>query len=148
MQLIYKHTCNKVNKYNCLTEKNITHMIQSMNLGERVAKARKHAKLTQPALAEKLNGLMTQQNISLLERGAIKGTEYIVQIAMACDVRPEWLATGQGEMTDGLYVKNEKIKRAVLLMQELPDYALDEAIKGLDSVSKLSKMAKTSSENQ
>jgi transcriptional regulator with XRE-family HTH domain len=113
-----------------------------MNLGERIALARKHAKLTQPALAEKLNGLMTQQNISLLERGVIKGTEYIVQIAMVCGVRPEWLATGQGEMTDGLYVEDIRIKKAVLLMQELPDYALDEAIKGLDSVSKLSKMAK------
>jgi transcriptional regulator with XRE-family HTH domain len=113
-----------------------------MNLGERIALARKHAKLTQPALAEKLNGLMTQQNISLLERGATKGTEYIVQIAMACGVRPEWLATEQGEMTDGLYVEDIRIKKAVLLMQELPDYALDEAIKGLNSVSKLSKMAK------
>lgn len=113
-----------------------------MNIGERIAIARKHAKLTQPGLAEKLNGLMTQQNISLLERGVVKGTEYIVQIAMACGVRPEWLATGQGEMIDGLYVENEKIKKAVLLMQELPDFALDEAIKGLDSVSKLSKMGK------
>jgi hypothetical protein len=45
-------------------------------------------------------------------------------------------------MTDGLYVEDIRIKKAVLLMQELPDYALDEAIKGLDSVSKLSKMAK------
>lgn len=113
-----------------------------MNLGERIALARKHAKLTQPLLAEKLNGLMTQQNISLLECGTTKGTEYIVHIAMACGVRPEWLATGQGEMTDGLYVESEKIKKAVLLMQELPEYALDEAIKGLDSVSKLSKMAR------
>ncbi len=113
-----------------------------MTLGERIAIARKHAKLTQKGLADKLNGLMTQQNISLLERNLINGSEFIVQIAMACNVRPEWLAVENGEMTDGLYVENEKIKKAVLIMQDLPDYALDEAIKGLDSVSKLSKMAK------
>jgi len=114
----------------------------SMNLGERIAKAREHAQLNQRELSEKLNGLMTQQNISLLERGITKGTEYLVQIAMVCGVRPEWLAVEHGEMTDGLYVEDTRIKQAVILMQELPDYALDEAIKGLNSVSKLSKMAK------
>lgn len=65
-----------------------------MNFAERLKKARKHAKLTQPQLAEKLKGLMTQQNISLLENGVSKGTEYTVQLANACNVNPNWLAMG------------------------------------------------------
>lgn len=144
MSILYKNTCNTVNKNNCLTPKNNRHIVLLMKLAERLVKARKFAKLSQKELAEKLNGLMTQQNISLLENGKIQGTEYIVQIATICGVRPEWLAMGQGEMTDGLYVENEKIKRAVLLMQDLPDYALDEAIKSLDTVAKLTKMASSS----
>lgn len=144
MTKIYKHTCSNVNKYYCLTAKKVNPMILVMNLAQRLVIARKHAKLSQKALAEKLAGLMTQQNISLLELGVIQGTEHIVPLAIACGVRPEWLAIEHGEMVDGLYVENEKIKKAVLLMQDMPDYALDEAIKGLNSVSKLSKMAKES----
>ena len=87
-----------------------------MNLGERIALARKHAKLTQPGLAERLSGLMTQQNISLLERGITKGTEYIVQIAMVCEVRPEWLATGQGEMTATINRNYENSPEAKVLI--------------------------------
>ncbi len=144
MPIIYKNNCNAVNKNNCLTPKNNRHIVLLMKLAERLVKARKFAKLSQKELAEKLNGLMTQQNISQLENEKIQGTEYIVQIATACGVRPEWLAMGQGEMTDGLYVESEKIKKAVLLMQDLPDYALDEAIKSLDTVAKLTKMASSS----
>lgn len=69
-----------------------------MNLASRLKVARKHAKLSQVQLAEKLKGLMTQQNISLLESGTTSGTEYIVQLAVACNVCPIWLATGEGEM--------------------------------------------------
>lgn len=110
-----------------------------MKFGERLKTARIYAKLSQEKLGEMTGN--TQANISKLEKGDATGSESTVQFAIACGVRPEWLATGTGEMTDGLYVESEKIKKAVLLMQDLPDYALDEAIKSLDTVAKLTKMA-------
>jgi len=111
-----------------------------MNLAERTKLAREHAKLSQEELADKIGSSVDL--IRKIEQGNRKTTTFVVKIATACKVRPEWLDDGSGEMTDGLYVEDVRIKTAVLLMQELPDYALDEAIKGLDSVSKLSKMAK------
>lgn len=111
-----------------------------MTLAERIKLAREHAKLSQEELADMIG--CSVDLIRKLEQGNRNNTTFIVKISTACKVRPEWLDDGSGEMTDGLYVENERIKKAVLLMQELPDYALDEAIKGLDSVSKLSKMAK------
>lgn len=135
----YKHTCINVNKSDCLTHHSIGFSLQTMKYGERLKKARTFADLTQKELVERMGGVVSQQNISLLESGDATGSEFTVQIATACGVRPEWLAMEQGEMADGMYVENEKIKRAVVLMQELPDYALDEAIKGIDSVAKLSR---------
>jgi len=111
-----------------------------MNLAERIKKARDHAELSQEDLADAIG--CSVDLIRKLEQGNRKTTTFIVKIATACKVRPEWLDDESGEMSDGLYVESEKIKNAVLLMQDLPDYALDEAIKGLASVSKLSKMAK------
>lgn len=111
-----------------------------MTFADRIKLAREHAKLSQEALADMIGSSVDL--VRKLEQGNRNTTTFIVKIATACKVRPEWLDDGTGEMTDGLYVDSEKIKKAVLLMQELPDYALDEAIKGLDSVSKLSKMAK------
>ena len=111
-----------------------------MKLAERIKKARDYAQLSQEDLADAIG--CSVDLVRKLEQGNRKTTTFIVKIATTCKVRPEWLDDESGEMTDGLYVENEKIKKAVILMQELPDYALDEAIKGLDSVSKLSKMAK------
>ncbi|MDP3322662.1 MAG: helix-turn-helix transcriptional regulator [Hydrogenophaga sp.] len=136
----YNHSYIDVNNSSCFTQNKFDCISIVMTFGERLKIARQHAMLSQVALADKVQ--ISQANISKLEIGEANGSEYTVQFAMACSVRPEWLATGQGEMTDGLYVEDVRIKKAVLLMQELPDYALDEAIKGLDSVSKLSKMAR------
>lgn len=99
MLSIYKHTCNRVNNFTCLTENIFCHNLIHMTIGTRLKQARKHAGLTQGQLAAALNGLMTQQNISLLESETTTGTEYIVQLAIACGVSPEWLAMGKGEMT-------------------------------------------------
>lgn len=119
---------------------NISVFNEKMKFSERLYKARKHAKLSQEDLALAVG--LTQGLISKIERGEQEETAAVVKIARICGVRPEWLDDGSGEMTDGLYIEDGKIKKAVLIMQELPEYALDEAIKGLDSVSKLSKMAK------
>lgn len=118
-----------INKDNCL-----------MKLANRIKKAREYAELSQEDLADAIG--CSVDLIRKLEQGNRKTTTFIVKIATACKVRPEWLDGDSVEMTDGLYVGDTRIKAAVLLMQELPDYALDEAIKGITSVSKLSKMAK------
>lgn len=117
--------------------------LAGMNLGERVRKAREMRGYSQEELGE-LAGC-GQGVVSKIERGDQNTTAYIVKLATALKVRPEWLDDGSGEMEDGLYVESEKIKRAVLLMQDLPDYALDEAIKSIDSVSKLAQMAEAAS---
>ena len=69
-----------------------------MKYGERIAKARKHAKLTQGGLANAVKNLLTQQAISHLENSDATGSEYTVQIALACGVRSEWLAMEVGDM--------------------------------------------------
>lgn len=137
-----KNNTTVLYKNNTTVLENINSVVLNdlMKFSDRVKKARIYAKLSQEELALAVG--LTQGLISKIERGDQEETASVVKIAKACNVRPEWLDDGTGEMTDGLYVNNEKIKKAVLLMQELPDYALDEAIKGLDSVSKLSKMAK------
>jgi transcriptional regulator with XRE-family HTH domain len=110
-----------------------------MSLGQRLKQARQYAKFSQIALAEKSG--VSQQTISNIESGIQDKSTDVVQLAVACGVRPEWLGLGTGEMVDGLYVEDEKIKKAVLLMQEMPDYAVDEALKSIDSMSKLSQIA-------
>lgn len=67
-----------------------------MTYGKRLKTAREHAKLTQPGLAEKSG--VSQQTISKIERGKQDGSTYTVQLASACGVRPEWLASETGEM--------------------------------------------------
>jgi transcriptional regulator with XRE-family HTH domain len=70
--------------------------------GNRLKEARKHAKLTQKELAEKA-GLSSQGTIAELESKG-SGSAYTSQIAIACKVNPNWLATGSGEMLDRLVV--------------------------------------------
>lgn len=111
-----------------------------MKYGERLKLAREYAKLTQAELAERC-GAGSQVNISKLERSNADGSEFTVQYATACGVRPEWLAMEQGEMIDGLYVHDEKLKRALMLLQELPDYAVDQAVKDIASIAQLVKTA-------
>lgn len=67
-----------------------------MTLGERLRKARKHAGITQPQLAE-ISGV-AQQTISKIERGVQQSSTEIVSLAGACGVRPEWLDKGIGPM--------------------------------------------------
>lgn len=120
MHTSYKHTCNNVNNFTCLTNKFNNSIVAAMNLAARLKQARKYAKLSQVELAEKLKGLMTQQNISLLENGTTSGTEYIVQLAIACHVSPTWLATGDGEMT--AYQTYDRFEKQVLkVMQEMDE---------------------------
>ncbi len=70
--------------------------MRAMDLAQRLRKARKFAELTQAALAEKSG--VKQQMISKLENGQSKETADLVALAVACGVRPEWLAGDDGPM--------------------------------------------------
>ena len=72
-----------------------------MELKERLKHARKTLRLTQTQVAEKVG--LTQATYSQLERGIVKSTSKIVELANVLKVNPNWLATGEGEMslTDG-----------------------------------------------
>lgn len=63
--------------------------------GERLFKARTHAKLSQPQLATAVG--LRQSTIGELEKKG-NGSQKTTQIALACGVRPEWLASGEGPM--------------------------------------------------
>lgn len=89
-------------------------------------------------LARKFN-LLDQHITNWKKRGIPK--DYLIDLAEEWGFRAKYVRDGTGTMTDGFYIENEKIKKAVLLMQELPEYALDEAINSLNSVAKLTQMA-------
>lgn len=63
--------------------------------GSRLVQARKHAGLTQTALAKAVG--MSQSAYAGAETTG-QGSTYTSQLAAACGVRPEWLATGAGPM--------------------------------------------------
>jgi transcriptional regulator with XRE-family HTH domain len=91
----YSLSCIAVNTQSCLTSYNQRNTFAAM-LGERLKKAREYAGLTQKELETK-SGVL-QQMISKIENGRQDTSAYVVQLAVACGVRPEWLAMGQGEM--------------------------------------------------
>lgn len=65
------------------------------DFGERLTRARTHAKLSQPELAERVG--MAQSTIAALEmRG--QGSSRVASLAQACGVRALWLETGEGPM--------------------------------------------------
>jgi transcriptional regulator with XRE-family HTH domain len=72
-----------------------TRTTERSDFGERLFKARQHAKLSQAALADKVG--MAQTNLSHLELRGL-GTPKVAELARTCGVRVEWLATGRGSM--------------------------------------------------
>ncbi|MCC4588725.1 helix-turn-helix domain-containing protein [Xanthomonas sp. NCPPB 1067] len=67
-----------------------------MELRDRIAEAMQHAGLTQDALAKRVD--VSQQAIQKLLSGQSKTSRKLTEIAVACRVRPEWLASEDGPM--------------------------------------------------
>lgn len=67
-------------------------------LGERLKFARVSAGISQEKLAKILG--ISQGTIGHIENGVTKHTKYIVDLAQAVGVKPDWLATGVGEPRD------------------------------------------------
>ena len=106
-----------------------------MKYGERLVRARKHKALTQVELAERSGA--SQQTISYLENGEATGSEFTVQFAEACGVRPEWLAMEKGDMVDGIVIEGERLKHLFMVCEKLPDYAVDQLVQQGDAIAEL-----------
>ena len=116
-----------------------------MKYGERLKLARNHAKLTQAELAERIGNLCSQPNISGLEKSeTATGSEFSVQFALACGVDPRWLATGEGQMLDGIIVHDQRQKHLFSVCESLPAYAVDELVRYGDSLVELIRKAEES----
>lgn len=122
---LYKRTCIGVNKQPCLLRNNSACILHGMKYGERLKAARKYAGITQAELAERIDNVVTQAGISYLENSEATGSEFTAQFSEACGVRPMWLASEKGEMTDGLYVQDPKAKAVLMAMQQMPEYKKD-----------------------
>lgn len=134
----YSQSINHVKSQSSLTAYSRGSNLRQMNFGERLYKAREHAKLTQEELAKK--SCVKQGTISKIERGDTDSSTFTVQLATACGVRPEWLAMEQGEMVDGLYVDDARIKRGVEILEQMKaEHRLDDALELLNSVAKLTR---------
>lgn len=71
-----------------------------MTLGERLAKARDRAGMSQSDLARKAG--VSQSTIGNLEAGIRKRPRDLLPIARALHVSPDWLATGAGAMSESI----------------------------------------------
>lgn len=69
-----------------------------MTFGTRLKQAREQAGLTQESLATASG--VKQGTISKIERGESESSTFVVQLAIACKVRIEWLALNTGPMLD------------------------------------------------
>jgi transcriptional regulator with XRE-family HTH domain len=133
----YSQSIIRVKSQSSLTEHSLGSNLPYMEFSERLKQARGHAQLTQEGLATKSG--VKQGTISKIERGDTDSSTFTVQLAKACGVRPEWLAMEDGEMVDGLYVDDERIKRCVAILEQLKaEFRLDDALELLNSVVKFS----------
>ena len=109
-------------------------------LGQRLKIAREYAGKSQEQLAQETG--IRQSAISRIERDLALTTGYASRIAKACGVRTDWLAEEDGEMVDGLYIDDERIKRGVLMLEQMQaDDRLDDALELLNSLAKFSRKA-------
>ncbi len=117
-----------------------------MTYGERLRLARNHAGLSQQQLADKAG--CSQPNVSVAENSAtITGSEFTVQFAKACGVRPEWLAMEQGEMIDGIVIEDEHLKHLFMVCEKLPRYAVDQLVQQGDAMAELIERAREDTAN-
>lgn len=124
-----------------LEKANILVLNSCMKLGQRIAIARKHAKLSQEELALRVG--CTQGLISKLERGDQDETGLIVKIAKETGVNPIWLDSEEGTFeSQNNYPISTELEYHLKVMQNLPDYARTEVIRDAIKTAELIKRAK------
>lgn len=126
----YNRSSAFVNNYGSLTAYECGYKVELMKYGERLQMARKHADLTQNQLAQRINHVCTQENISKLERGNASGSEFTAQFANACGVRAMWLAAEDGEMLSGVYTTSDPMLGEILkALEPRAEYFKETALK-------------------
>lgn len=132
-----------VNKAVYLTEYKSPNRLSPMDYWERLRAARKRSGLTQAQLAEKCQ--VSQPSIAYLENPANKatGSEFTTRFARALDVSVDWLADEIGDMRPITYtVTDPKIIAVAKVMQDLPEYGKDAAVKDIAKVAELIEQTK------
>ncbi len=125
-----KTSISNVNRCIYLTCDNSTYSLLNMDYGDRLRLARKHAKLTQDALAEAAE--LKQPSISYLEdtSNGCTGSEFTARFARICGISVDWLADEIGEMLPDYYQTTDpKIIAVARVMEPMPDYGKDAAVK-------------------
>lgn len=137
MSTEYAFGCIPVNALSCFSgNKHSCIVVQMKTLAERLKIARNYADLTQVQLAEL--SLVSQQTISKIESGKQESSAEVVNLAVACRVRPEWLAMGVEPMVSEYHIPTDsRIAHAVRIMEALPPEALDYVIKDIDKTADL-----------
>lgn len=88
-------------------------------LGERLKIARTYARLSQEELGDLAK--CGQGVVSKIERGDQEKSAYVVQLAVACKVRPQWLAMEEGEMEEIKYNEDPLIGKVINAMLHLKE---------------------------
>lgn len=126
----YNRSSAFVNNLGSLTAYECGYKVGRMKYGERLQMARKHADLTQKQLAQRINHVCTQENISKLERGNASGSEFTAQFANACGVRAMWLAAEDGEMLSDVYTTSDPMLGEILkALEPRAEYFKETALK-------------------
>lgn len=101
------------------------------------AKVLKHAE--KPVDVARLLNISEQTLTNWKSRGIPDKEINTVSRAISC--HPYWLENGDGDMEDGFYVRDEKLKQLLKIAQELPEYAKDKAIRELADLAELIEQA-------
>lgn len=100
--------------------------MKKTKLGDRIKQARKHFKMTEKSLAEKIG--ITQQAIHVIERDNIK-SKYLVEIADVLDVSINWLLFGGQSLQDEIESRNKRIAQKISIIGKWCDMKnIDKAI--------------------
>ncbi len=113
-----------------------------MRYGERLRKARNFRDWTQAQLAEQ--STVSQSLISQLETSTTAtGSEYTNRLARILGVSVDWLADEIGEMLPDYYQTTDpKIIAVARVMEPMPEYGKDAAVKDVAEVAELIAQAK------
>ena len=95
-----------------------------MSLAIRLKHAREKKKLSQEALASRVG--IKQQAVQRIEVGKVKSTGYVVQLARALGVTPDWLALGEEPLALALNIAETRAIYSVAQTSQAPLLSLQD----------------------
>lgn len=118
-----------------------------MTIGARFRQLRNSQEMTQDQIGEICE--VTKSMVSQWESDTVvPSTDRLMMLKKKISYSIDWLLTGEGEMSGhGYFVSHPKLIAAVKVMEPLPEYGKDSAIKDLNEIAKLISQAKDGGEN-